>query len=473
MNQIKQSCFSKNGNRARFFDLPVVIAGQGAAAMGSFVTTKILTSWLSPTEYGQFGLALTALTLMQLCICGPISQSALRFYSTAIEQHLIPEYLGTTKRMLTLGGLCLAVLTLILIIAFKLRGVEAIPFLLVTIITSALYGIGLVLDAMQSGARKLGIVAFHQTATQWLRPLCALSLFVVWGRFSIIAVSGFLLATTLVFVSQIYSVLQRFQQNTAAEDILNIHHNGRFASEMVKYARPFVSWGLIAWLQTASDRWFLEFFYHSQSVAIFTVCYQLGYYPMVLVSLAISTYFTPILFQVAGDGKDPGRIRRAARLNWACVGSLSVSTLSITAINILLGRQILKHLSTIEYVQFALGLVWMAVGSGLFSIGQALSMFFLIRGNSNRLIIMKFGTAAVGIALNWLGVMRYGVYGAVGACVFFGLFYCCWMVLLLIHYRTETHCFSCLDHSRFAFLKTLISRTKSSESFSIEAVTNE
>jgi O-antigen/teichoic acid export membrane protein len=473
MSRINRFYLSKDKGKARFSDLLLVVVGQGAAAIGSFVTTKLLTNWLPPAEYGQLGLALTAFTLMQLCMCGPIAQATLRFYSTASEQHLIPEYLGATKRMLTFSGLCLAGLTLILIIAFKLRGVEAVPFLLVAIITSALYGIGLVLDGMQSGARKLGIVALHQTATQWLRPLCALGLFTVWGRFSIVAISGFLLATALVLVSQIYFVLQRFKQHTVAQVIRKSYCNESFASEMVKYARPFVSWGLIAWLQTASDRWFLEVFGQSQAVAIFTVCYQLGYYPMVLISLAISTYFTPILFQVAGDGNDPERIRRAARLNWACIGSLCVSMLAITVIHILFGRQVLKHLSTIEYVQFAPGLIWMNIGSALFSIGQALSMFFLIRGNSNRLVAIKFGTAAIGIALNWFGVMRYGVYGAVGACVLFGLVYCCWMVLLLIRHRVETRCFNCLRHSKFAFLETLISRTKFNESFGIGAFTNE
>src|SRR5438874_2297495 len=49
------------------------------------------------------------------------------------------------------------------------------------------------------------------------------------------------------------------------------------------YAWPFAAWGIFTWMQTASDRWALQGRGTSE-VGFYAALYQLGYYPMTLLS---------------------------------------------------------------------------------------------------------------------------------------------------------------------------------------------
>jgi O-antigen/teichoic acid export membrane protein len=201
---------------------------------------------------------------------------------------------------------------------------------------------------------------------------------------------------------------------------------------MWRYAIPFASWGLVSWLQTASDRWCLELFRDAKAVGAFTVAYQIGYLPLFFLSLALSSYIGPTLFHRGGDGSDPERLRHANAINWLHVVLVATATITISGLEYLYSDRLIALLSTREYAALAHTLPAMTLAAGFFSIGQALTFFFLVESDSASLAPVKIFTALIGGSLNCYLVFRSGVEGAVVGAVAFGAIYMLWMLLVTV-----------------------------------------
>jgi O-antigen/teichoic acid export membrane protein len=202
------------------------------------------------------------------------------------------------------------------------------------------------------------------------------------------------------------------------------------------YAWPFASWGLLCWSQLASDRWLLAYFHDRAAVGVYTVCYQLGYYPMLLVSLALGGLATPILFNMAGSGEDPLRVQRAVRANFLHLFGLLGVTLCAAAGAVVYGPAIMQFLASPAYVLYASNLPVLLLAGGLFACGQAASLVLLLEGQSGRMVGTKIGTAIMGVLFNVFGVYYFGVAGAAWAALGFGIVYLVSMLWLTQHSQT-------------------------------------
>ena len=72
-----------------------IIIGQVMMMMGSLVGVKLLTTLLSPAEYGELALGLTIATFVNQTILGPLSQGVMQFYAPAIETADLGSYLAS------------------------------------------------------------------------------------------------------------------------------------------------------------------------------------------------------------------------------------------------------------------------------------------------------------------------------------------------------------------------------------------
>jgi len=86
-------------------------------------------------------------------------------------------------------------------------------------------------------------------------------------------------------------------------------------ARIIRYSWPFTTWGVFTWFQLASDRWALNLFASSSAVGFFAVLYQLGYYPVTLLTGMLVTLVSPILFERSGNADDEQRLSHASRLN--------------------------------------------------------------------------------------------------------------------------------------------------------------
>ena len=80
--------------RAIWGEFPWIAIGQTASVLGAIVGVKLLTGALPPNVYGELALAMTAATLVNQIILGPLGNAYSRFYAPAEEAGELGSYLG-------------------------------------------------------------------------------------------------------------------------------------------------------------------------------------------------------------------------------------------------------------------------------------------------------------------------------------------------------------------------------------------
>jgi O-antigen/teichoic acid export membrane protein len=160
------------------------------------------------------------------------------------------------------------------------------------------------------------------------------------------------------------------------------------------------------------------------------VLYQLGYYPITLLSGMTIQLIEPVLFGRAGDGTDAGRMAHARRLNNLFVVSTMFLTLLATTLAFLLHAWLFSWLVAPQYRGVSSFLPWMVLSGGLFATGQAATLVLMTSVNTRGLIAPKIATALLGTCLNVVGAYEWGLRGVVFASVVFSLIYLGWILSL-------------------------------------------
>lgn len=408
-----------------------VIVGQALAATGGLVGVRLLTARLEPHAYGELALGLTVGTLAQQVVLGPLGQAAMRYYAAACEARQASVYVSVVKDLTVKGAL--AATAVIAPAAIVLAALGHVTWALLTIaalILALLTGGNGIIDSLQTAARRRAVVALHQGAAQWLRPVLAVGLIMAVGAYSAAALLGYILAVLLVMSSQFRylpspPIVSREARPSSSRTLA-----AEYRTQLMRYSWPFSTWGLFTALQLTSDRWALNTFGDTHAVGVYVVSYQLGYQPLMLLSNAAAQLTAPLLFRKAGDGKDSARVNKALSVNQLlCVATVGATVLVVLAAY-LLRRPIVALFCAPQYVSAANHIPWLVLAAGLFACGQTASNALLIACKTRSLITPKVVTAVCAVALNCLGAKIAGVTGVVAANLAFSVLYCGWILVL-------------------------------------------
>ncbi len=401
--------------------------GQAAAALGGLIGVRFLTHALSPTSYGELALGMTVATLTQQAVLGPLSAAFLRFFAPAREANRLPAYLWGVWKLLLQATLVLIVVAGLLCLGLWASGhVNWLGLVLAAFLYSLLSGYNSALDGMQNAARQRPVVAWHQGLGQWLRPLAAVALVAALGSYSTVAMLGYVLASMCVLASQLV-----FFQRKILGPFRHMPVQGRaggWTRQVREYAWPFATWGLFTWVQSSSDRWALQTFGVTSDVGFYAVLYQLGYYPITLLSGMMIQLIEPVLFSRAGDGTDAGRMAHARRLNNLLVAGTMLLTLLATTLAFLLHSWLFSWLVAPQYRGVSMFLPWMVLSGGLFTSGQVATLSLMTGIKTRSLIAPKILTALLGILLNFAGAVWLGLPGVVCAGLVFSFCYFAWVL---------------------------------------------
>lgn len=405
--------------------------GQTIAALGGIVGVRLLTNVLDPTSYGELALGMTVATLVQQLALGPLSGAFLRFFAPAQEANQLGAYLQGVRVLLgRVTIILLAVGGLFSLGLWAFSHVEWSALVLAALVFSLLSGYNAALNGMQNAARQRVIVAWHQGLGQWLRFLMAVALMAVLGAFSSVAMMGYALAFVVMLGSQIVFFRRKILPLSAFQPVVEPGDVGDWTRKMRSYAWPFATWGLFTWAQLSSDRWALQTFGVTSDVGLFAVLYQLGYYPITLLSGLVVQLISPILFSRAGDGADQSRLDHTLRLNSLLVlGAVLLAVLG-TILVFSLHKRIFSLLVAPEYRIVSSFLPWMVLSGGLFASGQAASLLLMTDLDTRGLIVPKIVTALLGVLLNFAGAYWFGLRGVVFASIAFSLMYFVWILCL-------------------------------------------
>jgi O-antigen/teichoic acid export membrane protein len=413
-----------------------VCTGQALGAAGSIAGVRLLTQSLSPTVYGELALGLTAATLANQVLLGPLGGAALRFFAAAKERSELSAYFEAVRWLLTRASLLLVAATLVVSLAFLMSGRRhSVPLLLAAVSYALLFSVSSVLDGMQNAARQRIVVAWHDGLGPWLRFATAVALVRSIAPLSSVAMAGYAIAAAAVLGSQTWFFRRRILALTTDTPVAATAPR-RWREQMIGYARPFTVFGVFTWVQVVSDRWALEAFAGTHAVGEYAVLFQLGYYPVTMGAAMLMQLVTPVLFDRAGDASSTTRMLHSRRLNNQLVVAAFAVTAVMTTGAFAAHRAILGFVAAPAYRTVSSLLPWLVLAAGLFAAGQVATLGPMSANATKRLLWPKIISSTGGIALNVIGARLWGVQGVVGAAVAYSIVYVVWGMYLL---ETSSH----------------------------------
>ena len=402
-----------------------IVLGQAAAVLGSLAGVRLLTELLDPAAYGELALGLTVAALVNQTVLGPLANGVTRFYAPAQERGDLGGYLRGALGLVWVATAVVAVMVLFAGATLLVAGQkEWIGIASAALVFAALSGYNTILNGIQNAARQRAVVALHQGLESWARFLVAAGLLVWLGANSTVAMTGYAIAVVLVLASQFVFFRKTVPMGAAASA------SGNWQRQMWKYSWPISVFGAFTWVQQASDRWALELFATTQEVGTYSALYQLGYYPMAMVSTMATQFLAPIFFQRAGDASDERRNAEVKRLSWNLTGIALGATATAFLLALAFHRLIFQVLVAREYTSVSHLLPWMLLAGGIFAAGQTIALNLMSTMRTQAMMTAKIVTALAGATLNFAGAYWLGTTGIVIAGILFSVVYFAWMAAL-------------------------------------------
>lgn len=403
-----------------------IVLGQATAVLGSLVGVRLLTELLDPAAYGELALGMTVATLVNQAMLGPLGNGVTRFYAPAVEQGDVGGYLKAVRHLVLSATGLIALLILLTVVGLLIAGQTAwIGIAAAALIFAIVSGYNSILSSIQNAARQRSVVALHQGMESWARFLVAAGLLLWLGATSTVAMVGYALAVTLVLGSQ-----YMFFRHIVSQGVAGIDRERHWQEHIWNFSWPFSIFGLFTWMQVASDRWALGVFTTTREVGLYAALFQLGYYPISMVTGMALQFFAPILYQWAGDASDDRRNANVHSVSWRLTGlALGVTGLAFV-VAILFHAQIFLIVVAKEYGPVSHLLAWVILAGGVFAAGQTLALNLMSQMKPHAMMTAKIVTALLGIILNFAGAYWYGTTGIVIAGVLFAGAYFSWMVVL-------------------------------------------
>lgn len=404
-----------------------VLVGQVAAASGGIVGVRLLTHWLPPEAYGQLALGLTLTTLVQQSILSPLTGAGLRFYSAARSAGELGEFLEALKRGMrfAVGFIVALFLFGIAIVSLK-KYWDWIPIVGWCMVFALLSGFSATLSGMQNAARQRVIVAWHDGFGIWLRFLVGTAAVILLGAHASNALVGYALAALIVFVSQYWCFNRSLLSDKSG--VPDPNKIEKWWRAIVSYGWPFATFGIFVWAQSASERWALQVFGDTAQVAQYAVLYQLGYYPVTMLGGMLMQLLSPIIFQIAGDGRDADQVKRCHQLLIIVSLAALIATILLALIARAAAENIFSWIVPPIYWHVARLLPLMVLSGGIFATGQFASLAFMSGSSTKALVAPKVVTAMLAIGFNSIGAVRGGLGGVVWASLLFSILYTAWII---------------------------------------------
>ena len=432
---VSQGSGQRTGERSRRLTCEFlwIALGQAGAISGAMVGIRILTGLLTPQVYGKLVLGMTAVSLVSQVILRAFGQGAARFFASAREAGTLHSYWAAMKQLVVAATGTVLLISLVTCVTLVSTGQTTwVLFCLTTSGFALLLGYDGVLNCVQGAARQRAVVSLHQTLSIWGRYLLA-GVVIMWlGASCDAAMLGYLLSMVLVLVSQ-WVFLRRTISKPTGQSTTHSEDVGLWRRDIFSYSWPFVAFGVFTWAHAASGRWFLQVFATAEGVGVYAVLYQLGYYPIVVLTDLVMRLASPIFFERAGDASDAARLRHLHAIN----KRLMLGTLLLTAVASVVAfgthEFVFRWLVSPEYRFVSWLLPGTVLAGGLFATGQLISLSVVTETRTTSLLFPKVVTALIGIGSNAVGAVLYGVKGVVAANVVFSVFYCVWMYVVALY----------------------------------------
>ncbi|AMV31831.1 Polysaccharide biosynthesis protein [Pirellula sp. SH-Sr6A] len=407
----------------------VVFSGQTLSIAASLLLIKYATDIFDAAPLGKALLATTITGLSGQLITGGVGAGLQKQFASARETNALWAFRQSANLVIAMATCCASITTVLLsLLALYFHVLDSYITVLLLgthAITSSLNSLHLGLFA---AARMRMTVAISSVIESGSRVVILPIIASYFGATS----QSFLLAFLIPGLVLSIPLLMRWRRHLSRIQIPEIAteaRSGDFVKQVLHFAWPYTTWGILTSVQQVSDRWSLEMFCSSADIAIYAIAFQIGYSPIVILTNIGSTFITPIFFQLGSRSSDATLQRLHSLSSKFCILILVTTLLGSAGFSLI--NTLLKNSILDSRYNDSLSIVYILIASGgLFAIGQMLTITILSVSTSRAILAPKIGTAVTGIAFNIIGAYLGGPVGVAYGSLAFSVTYALWMVII-------------------------------------------
>ncbi|MDM8538542.1 oligosaccharide flippase family protein [Desulfobacterales bacterium HSG17] len=403
------------------------------STIGTFVGVRLLTTIMTPEEYGRLALGISIAMGLVYSIGVALWGTITRFFSIAKKDGCAKWYWKSIRRSLFVSSIFFSIIGLVLVLGLKLFSFSNsdVLFWLLALLFGSVQVIGETGSALQNGARNRKIFSMHQNLLGWGRFLIAYLIIQYWLPGARGALVGFVMAAVISMLSQRYWVVKEIFKHWPDKK-----RTADRSKEFFDYFKPLAYSGIFIWVQLFADRWALKSFASMNDVGIYFALYQISFAPALYCSNFLLHLLGPIFYDKAGDGSDQNRINKTTVLNGKVASLILVLILIGVGVAFWIGRPICEILIDSNYQKGFWAFPWLLATSGIYSVGQQFLMSVYSGVKTGIIIPFRIVTTIMSVGCYMIGGMFYGFTGIIGGGFVFAVLYL--GLSFLMHRRMST-----------------------------------
>ena len=361
-------------SKKQFF---IVALTQIISAACQLLIIKLIAGELSTSEYGTLSLFLTFTILAnQVCFVGTTSASG-RFYIKSLNENFIEKFYSSLLVVFLVNCLVAIFLGTLLSFLFSIELIITIKMILIVLFEASYQ----IFNSISNAKDKRKLVLFHVSFYYLLRTLILILIIYFFNTQNFnfeSAIDAFLISVLLTFT------IQYLPKYRLIFSIIKIDFR-KYYKNIFKYIFPFYIFGFITFLNQGVDKWFIKFFLDDSYVGIYTLFFQFGFSPIILIATSFTTYLAPIYYNLQ-ENKDENKINDLKR-------NFFIFILIGTVIAVFLSYLFRDFLITIigndSYYEYSYLLPFFVLAGSIFSATQLLNLEFFTKMDTKGYAIMN------------------------------------------------------------------------------------
>lgn len=397
-------------NKKFFKDFSIYAVGNLGSKLITFLMVPLYTYFVTnPSDFGQYDLCLTFCMMMMPLATLQLREGSFRFLLSADSDLERKPIINFVYRSI------IGTNSLILLLALAVGVLSDFPY---TWQTAAL----------------LMSMSVYEIQSQIIRGLGDNKTFVLMGittsfgigLLSIVMVAFLNMGINGIFLSNILSriismLIGECKRRTIIPFLKDCSINKEVISKILHFSLPLIPTAICWWITTSSNRYFLNYFCDSETVGIYAVASKFSSIVLTLSIIFYQTWQETAITQYASADKDRF-FSRIFNTYLIVLCGLLVSYTFLVKINYswLVGP---NYQDSVQYIYL------MGISAVLYAISAFFELGYQCSKETRRSIWSVLLTMLVNVALNFILVPRYGIFGAIAASIM--------SYLVLIAYRWQ------------------------------------
>lgn len=371
--------------------------GQLIQMIGAIIIVKLLAMYLTKGQYGKFALINSLIALFMILPFNAIIHGIYRYVTEYMGSKRFSEFFSINIFMLSIIfiGIYIAIGLTLQFYDFELK--QYFHLISLLILTEIYKTILRTIENARRYRKKIALTSFLEFASK-IFLILALS----W--MGTLSLENILI---ILIVGNLISILGLMFQNWRNFDIPSVNNYYKIFIPVVIFGLPLIFTQLFGWVRDMSNRWFLEIYVDSESVAVFALLTTIAAIIPNGFNSLIGSYLIPIIYQ-----KEHSELGYTQQILKRIIPTLILGTLIISIFVYIMRDFIVLFFADEKYVSYSWMLPPMFIVFSFYIISMIASYEIYSRKKTKLLLYPAIISAIIAFSSGFFLIKIYGIDGA-------------------------------------------------------------